>query len=331
MTTIEAQAVRIQGAGGPETLSLGTLEVRAPGATEVLVQIAAAGLNRADVLQRKGLYAAPPGSPKDVPGLEFAGHVVARGSAVTSLREGDPVMGIAGGGAMATHIVMHERELMRIPHGMSIEDAAAVPEAFITAFDALFVQGGLGMGQHVLIHAVGSGVGTAALQLARATGALPIGTSRKADKLARCQPLGLEHGIVTSEGTFADQVKELTHGRLCDVVLDTVGGKYLTENIKALAPQGHMIVIGLLGGAKAELPLGLLVAKRARISGSVLRSRPLEEKIAICQAFERAVLPLLDRKVVKPVVDRVLPMAQIREAHERMESDDSFGKIVMTW
>ncbi len=331
MTTIEAQAVRIQGAGGPETLSIGTLDVRVPGPTEVLVQVAAAGLNRADILQRKGLYAAPPGSPKDVPGLEFAGHIAACGSAVTGLREGDAVMGIAGGGAMATHIVMHERELLRVPHGMSMEDAAAVPEAFITAFDALFVQGALGMGQHVLIHAVGSGVGTAALQLARATGALPIGTSRKPDKLARCQSLGLEHGIVTSDGMFADQVKELTHGRLCEVVLDTVGGKYLTENIRALAPKGHMIVIGLLGGAKAELPLGLLVAKRLRISGSVLRSRPLEEKIAVTQAFERAVLPLLDRKVVKAVVDRVLPMAQIREAHERMESDDSFGKIVMTW
>jgi len=329
--SIQAQAVVIEGAGGPETLSIGSIDVRAPGATEVLVQVAAAGLNRADILQRKGVYPAPPGVNPQVPGLEFAGHVAARGSAVTSLREGDPVMGIAAGAAMATHLVVHERELMRIPHHMSLEHAAAVPEAFVTAFDAMFVQAELGMGQFALIHAVGSGVGTAALQLACAAGAIPIGTSRKAHKLDRCRSLGLVHGIDSSHENFAERVKDITAGRLCDVVLDTVGGKYLTDNLKALAPQGRVIVIGLLGGAKAELPLGLLVAKRARLSGSVLRSRPLEEKIAITQAFARAVLPLLDTKRVVPVVESVLPMAQIREAHARMESDDTFGKLVMAW
>lgn len=327
----QAQAVRIQGAGGPDTLTLGTLDVRAPGPTEVLVRIAAAGLNRADILQRKGVYPAPPGTAPDVPGLEFSGHVAQCGSAVTAVREGDAVMAIAAGASMATHIVMHERELMRIPRGMSLHAAAAIPEAFITAFDAMFVQAGLGMGQHVLIHAVGSGVGTAALQLANATGAIAIGTSRNPDKLKRCHALGLKHGIVTGAGLFADHVKELTGDALCDVVLDTIGGKYLSENLRALAPKGQLVVIGLLGGAKAELALGLLVAKRAQIRGSVLRSRPLEEKIAISQAFARAVLPLLDAGTVKPVVDCVLPMAQIAEAHARMEADDSFGKIVMAW
>lgn len=329
--SIQAQAVIIEGSGGPEALSLGPIEVRAPGATEVLVQVAAAGLNRADVLQRKGVYPAPPGVHPQVPGLEFAGHVVARGSAVTGVREGDAVMGIAAGAAMATHLVVHEREVMRIPRHMSIEHAAAVPEAFITAYDAMFAQAGLGTGQFVLIHAVGSGVGTAALQLACATGAVPIGTSRKADKLERCRSLGLVHGIDTSNESFADRVKELTSGRLCDVVLDTVGGKYLTDNLKAVATKGHIVVIGLLGGAKAELPLGLLVQKRASLTGSVLRSRPLEEKIAITQAFARAVLPLLDDKKVAPVVEAVMPMSAIRDAHARMESDDTFGKLVMTW
>ncbi len=327
----QAQAVRIQGTGGPEALSFGVLEVRDPGPTEVLVQVAAAGLNRADILQRKGVYPAPPGVAADVPGLEFAGHVLARGSAVTSLREGDAVMGITAGAAMATHLIAHEREVMRIPHHMSVRDAAAIPEVFITAFDALFLQADLSIGQHVLIHAVGSGVGTAALQLACATGAIPIGTSRKAEKLERCRPLGLSHGIVTDSELFAERVKELTADRMCDVVLDTIGGKYAAENLKSLAVKGHIVVIGLLGGAKAELPLGLLLAKRARLTGSVLRSRPLEEKIAVTQAFVRAVLPLLDSKIVKPVVESVMPMAQIREAHARMESDDSFGKIVMTW
>ena len=329
--SITARAVRIKSPGGPEVLSIEALTVRYPGPGEVLVEVAAAGLNRADCLQRRGVYPAPLGVAADVPGLEYAGHVAAVGSEVTRFKVGDGVMAIAGGASMATHIVAHEGELLPIPAGLSAVQAAAIPEAFMTAYDALVLQGGMALGQHVLIHAVASGVGTAALQLALATGAIPIGTSRKQDKLTRLKELGLEHAILTSDGTFAEQVRAASKGRLADVILDTVGGKYLGENVKAVALQGRIVVIGLLGGAKAELPLGLLLAKRASITGSVLRSRTLGEKLSLARSFTSAVLPLFERGLLKPVIDDVMPMANIQQAHARMESDDLFGKLVLSW
>jgi putative PIG3 family NAD(P)H quinone oxidoreductase len=331
MATTTARAVRIKSPGGPEVLSLGTLEVRDPGPTEVLVEVVAAGLNRADCLQRRGAYAAPAGTVQDVPGLEYAGRVARIGSEVLTLKVGDRVMAICAGGAMATHIVAHERELVRVPDGIDLPQAAAIPEVFMTAYDALFAQAQLGLGQYALIHAAGSGVGTAALQLTHAAGATAIGTSRKPDKLERLRQLGLEHAIATEDGSFAERVKEITQGRLADVVLDTVGGKYLGENLRAVAVGGTVVTIGLLGGAKAELLLGLLVAKRATLRGSVLRSRPLEQKAALASAFTAAVIPLFARGAVRPVVEDVMPMADIQKAHARMESDELFGKLVLTW
>lgn len=327
----QARAIRITAAGGPEVLSLDRIEVRDPGPTEVLVEIAAAGVNRADCLQRKGVYPAPPGVVPDVPGLEYAGVVAKVGSEVRARKVGDKVMAICAGGAMATHIVAHERELVPVPVGIDLVHAAAIPEVFMTAYDALFLQAGLGMGQYALIHAIGSGIGTAALQLVQATGATAIGTSRKADKLERVKALGLTHGIVTGEARFAERVSELTEGRLAHAVLDTVGASYLAENIKAVAPGGTIVTIGLLGGAKAELPLGLLVAKRAQLRGSVLRSRPLEEKLALAGAFTTAVLPLFAHGKLRPIVEDVMPMAEAQRAHSRMESDALFGKLVLTW
>ncbi len=327
----QARAVRITAPGGPEKLALDTLEVREPGPTEVLVEIVAAGVNRADCLQRKGVYPAPPGAPADVPGLEFAGYVAKVGGEVRARKVGDKVMGICGGGALATHIVMHERELVPVPVGIDLVHAAAIPEVFFTAFDALFVQAGIGLGSTALIHAVGSGIGTAAVQLVLATGGTPIGTSRKADKLERVKALGLEHGIVASEGKFAERVGELSEGRYADAILDTVGASYLAENIKAVAPGGTIVTIGLLGGAKAELPLGLLVAKRAALRGSVLRSRPLEQKIELAVRFTQAVLPLFAHGKLRPIVEDVLPMTEAAAAHSRMESDALFGKLVLTW
>jgi NADPH2:quinone reductase len=326
-----ARAVRIQGPGGPEVLQLAAFEVPAPGPSQVLVEIKAAGLNRADLLQRKGVYPAPPGAPADVPGLEFAGVVAAVGQAVSAVAVGDRVMAITGGGSMASHILMHERELVPIPQNLSFTDAAAVPEVFMTAYDAMLLQGCLGMGQHVLIHAAGSGVGTAAIQLARAVGAVPLGTSRKAEKLERAREFGLVHGIVTSEPVFADRVLELTRKRGVELVLDTIGAKYLGENLRALATSGTIVTIGLLGGVKADLMLGLLVQKRACLRGSVLRSRPLEEKIALAQRFSAAVLPLLASGELRPVVEDVLPMADVQKAHARLEADDTFGKLVLAW
>jgi NADPH:quinone reductase len=327
----QARAVRITAPGGPDALSLDTIEVREPGPTEVLVEIAAAGVNRADCLQRKGVYPAPPGVVADVPGLEFAGYVAKVGSEVRTRKVGDKVMAICAGGALATHIVMHERELVPVPVGIDLVHAAAIPEVFMTAFDALFVQAGIGLGSFALIHAIGSGIGTAALQLVHAAGGIAIGTSRQAEKLERVKTLGLVHGIVTGDAKFADRVGELTAGRFADAVLDTVGASYLAENIKAIAPGGTIVTIGLLGGAKGELPLGLLVGKRATLRGSVLRSRPLEQKIALAHRFSQSVLPLFAHGRLRPIVEDVLPMAEARTAHSRMESDALFGKIVLTW
>ncbi len=325
-----AKVVCIREPGGPEVLAIDERTIREPGPGEVLVEVAAAGLNRADCLQRRGFYPAPPGVAPDVPGLEFAGVVAALGPDVRSVAVGDRVMGICAGAGMSTLLLAHERELVPVPSGMSLTDAAAIPEVFFTAYDALFVQAGLGMGQVALLHAVGSGIGTAALQLCLGAGATPIGTSRSAGKLARCEALGLRHGVLSEGDRFADGVLAVTGGG-AHVVLDTIGAKDLDENVKVVATGGTIVTIGLLGGAKGTLPLGALLAKRARLVGSVLRSRPLEEKAALAQAFRRDVLPLLDDGRVKPVVDAVLPMSEVQEAHRRMEANETFGKIVLAF
>lgn len=324
-----ARAVTITGKGGTEVLALGETEVRDPGPGEVLVEIAAAGLNRADVLQRRGFYPAPRGVVANVPGLEYAGTIAAVGPALSSASVGDRVMGLVAGGGMASHVVVHERELIPVPEGMDLETAAAIPEVFVTAFDALFVQGGLTMGRVALIHAVGSGVGTAAVQLANEAGARPVGTSRTAGKLERCADLGLRDGVLVEDGSFAGKVQDLCGG--ADVILDTVGAAYLEENVRALAPRGRLVVVGLLGGVNGTAPLGLLLGKRATIVGTVLRSRPLEEKAAIARRFSAEVMPMFEQGRLQPVIDRVLPMAEVAAAHERMESNQSFGKIVLRW
>lgn len=313
-------------------LQIERVSVDEPGPGQILVEVAAAGLNRADLLQRRGLYPAPKGAPKEVPGLEYAGHVAAVGDRVHAFAPGDEVMGIVAGGAMATHLVVHEREAIRVPRGLALTHAAAIPEAFITAYDALFEQAELKAGEDVLIHAVGSGVGTAALGLARVTGANAIGTSRTEEKLARCAEIGLAQGIlVESPPRFAEATRELTGGRGADVVLDLVGAAYLGENLDALAPLGRMIVVGLLGGPSAELSMAKLLQKRLRIAGTVLRSRPLEEKAALAQRFARRVVPFFAKGELAPVVDAIVPMTEVQAAHARMERNETFGKIVLTW
>lgn len=325
------KAVLFTGKGGPEIIQYGETTDPAPGRGEVLVRVRAAALNRADLLQRRGLYPPPPGYREDLPGLELAGEVAALGEGVTAWKPGDRVMCITAGEAQAELCAVHERMLLRIPEGMSFEDAAALPEAGITSHDALFTLGGLRPGWPVLIHAVGSGVSTAALQIARAAGATVIGTSRTPEKLERARTLGMDHGVLVGkdEPRFADEVKRLTGRRGCPVVLDFVGGPYAAENLAALAPQGRIVVIGTMGGAKPTLDLGLLMRSRGSVVGTVLRPRPLEEKIAATQAFARDVLPLIAQGKVRPVVDAVLPAAQAREGHERMERNESFGKIVL--
>ncbi len=326
-----ARAVRIQGSGGVEVLSLEDVEIRSPGLHEVLVEVAAAGLNRADILQRKGVYPAPPGEMADVPGLEYAGKVAALGPGVTRIAVGDRVMGIVGGGGMATHVVAHESELVPVPRGLGLVEAAAIPEVFFTAYDALCMQAGLALGERVLLHAVGSGVGTAALQLACAAGAQVLGTSRTQSKLDKCKELGLEAGVLIEDGRFDEAVLEHTGGTGVDIIVDTIGAAYFEDNLRCLAPRGRLILLGLLGGASASAPLGLLLTKRLTVAGSVLRSRTHEEKSLLAQAVTENVLPLFTRGKLRPVVGEIISMENIAVAHQRMEDDENFGKIVLRW
>ncbi len=310
-------------------LSIEGYECRHAGPGEVRVSVAAAGLNRADCLQRRGFYPAPPGAPKDIPGLEFAGTVSDVGEGAR-WSVGDRVMGIVAGGAMATELVVHGRELIPVPANLELHAAAALPEVFATAHDALFGHARLRMGETVLVHAIASGVGTAALQLAHSVGARVVGTSRSTEKLDRCAELGLEFAVNTRSGSFAKEVAALAPTG-CDVVLDTIGAKYLEENLQVLARQGRIVTLGLLGGAKGEINLGALLAKRATWMGSVLRARPLEEKAGLAQIFRREMVPLFERGALVPVVDAVLPMEEVAEAHRRMDHNETFGKIVLTW
>jgi len=325
------KAVVFGGKGGPEVIEWKDTHDPVPARGEVLVRVRAAALNRADLLQRRGLYPPPPGTREDVPGLELAGEIAKVGEGVAGWRPGDRVMAIAAGEAQAEYAVVHERMLLRVPDAMSLEDAGAIPEAGITSHDALFTLGGLRPGWPVLVHAVGSGVSTAAVQIAKAAGATVIGTSRTPEKLERARALGLDHGILVGkeEPRFAEEVKQLTGKRGCPVILDFVGAPYAAENLAAVASGGRIVVIGTMGGAKPTLDLSLLMRARAAILGTVLRPRPLEEKIAATQAFAKDVLPLVAAGKVKPVVDAVLPAAKVREAHERMERNESFGKLVL--
>ncbi|HEX2094092.1 MAG TPA: NAD(P)H-quinone oxidoreductase [Longimicrobiaceae bacterium] len=325
------RAVVIPRPGGPEVLQVVERSVPEPGPGEIRVRVHASALNRADLLQRRGAYPAPPGAPQDIPGLEYAGEVDAVGEGAGLWAVGNRVMGIVGGGGHAEYVVVHEREAIRIPQGLSFEEAAAVPEAFLTAYDALFRRLELEMGERVLIHAVGSGVGTAALQLARAAGALVIGTSRSADKLRRAGELGLDVGIDASKEDVAEALNQATYGSGVHAVVDLVGGKSLETALRGLALGGRVVVVGTVGGSRAEIDLGLLLRRRIRIIGTVLRSRPLEEKISLAREFSKTVLPLLSSGRIRPVVDRVHPFEEIAEAQRRMEANDSFGKIVLRW
>ncbi len=325
-----AKAIRIREPGGPEVLEVGEIEVSNPGANQVLVEVSAAGLNRADCLQRRGFYPAPPGVPADVPGLEFAGVIESVGDGVEAWKPGDRVMGIVGGGAMATRLVTEAAELMPIPEALSFDRAAAIPEVFLTAYDAIVLQGGLERGQSVLLHAVASGVGTAGIQLASVMGATSIGTSRTAHKLPRCTELGLTHAVLVEDGQFASTVKSVAPGGV-DVILDTVGAAYLAQNIQVIAQQGRIIVIGLMGGVKGEMPLGLLLAKRASVHGSVLRSRSPEEKAALTKSFADTMLSKFETGDLNPIIDDVLPMPDIQSAHGRMDANETFGKLVLSW
>lgn len=326
------KAVVITQPGDPEVLEIREVpDPSPPAADQVLVRVRASALNRADILQRKGRYPAPQGFPADIPGLEFAGEVVEVGSEVTTWKTGERVFGITGGGAQAEYLVTPANHLAAIPPNLDWPNAAAVPEVFITAHDALFTQAALQTGETVLIHAAGSGVGTAAIQLTVARGAKAFGTTRSAEKLFRASDFGLNGGIVVGDDPLImiDAIKKLTDDQGVNVILDLVGAGYFEANLKSLAPKGRMMLVGTTSGNQATLNLGIMLTKRLTLRGTVLRARSNEEKAAATEGFARDVLPLLENQTVKPVIDRIYKLAEVREAHRRMESNENFGKIVL--
>ena len=326
------RAAWFAGAGGPEVIEFRDLPRPVPGRGEVAVRVAAAGLNRADLVQRRGAYPAPAGWPAQIPGLEYAGTVESVGEGVTRWRPGDRVMGLVGGGGMAESLVVHEAEAMAVPPHLELTDAAAIPEAFLTAYDALVHRARLARGESVLLHAVGSGVGTAAVQLCRMLGVHAAGTSRSADKLARLAALGLDEAIDTSRAGFREQLREPV-----DAVIDVLGGPALADNLAVLRPRGRLVVLGFLLGSRAEADLGVVLRHRLEIIGSAMRSRGLAERAALVAEFVEQVLPRFSTgadgtpPTLVPVVDRALPMSELGVAHRLMERNETFGKLVLRW
>ena len=316
--------------GEPEVLRLGEAPDPEYGPEDVLVRVHATALNRADLLQRSGRYPQPGPRPSyEIPGLEFAGTVEAIGSRVTQHRSGDRVMGLLAGGGYAGLVATHERMALPVPEALSLEEAAAIPEVFLTAFDALFPQARLALGEQVLVHSGGSGVGTAAIQLARVAGARVLTTTGSDEKAARARELGAAVAINYNRDTFAEAVLRATDGHGADVILDFVGGPYLEQNLACAAPCGRIVFIGTMGGATAPINLGIIMQKRLQLYGTVLRARPIEEKIALTQAFHKHALPLLTQGAIKPVVDRIFALEDAPAAHEYMASNANFGKIVL--
>lgn len=322
------RAVVLTAFGGPEVLRITEVPDPTPGPDEVLVDVAATALNRADILQRKGFYPNPFPTEHDIPGMEFSGTVAAVGSRVTAWRVGDEVMGIVAGGAYAERLVIHERQAMRIPRTVALVDAAAIPEVFITAWDGLVVQGGLTSGRWALVHAIASGVGTAAIQICHSVGARVMGTC-STSKVEQVRALGADVVVDYTKEDFVEQAQRMTDGRGVDVILDPVGGDYLDRNVASLALKGRIIQIGLMAGV-GSFNLGALLPKRASLIGSVLRARPLEEKVAISQRFAAEMLPLFDSGDMKPIVDRRYSLAEIAEAHAYLESNANVGKVVVS-
>lgn len=336
---IPTRAIVLASHGGPEVLRISEAPDPVPGPSDVLVVVRAAGVNRADLAQREGHYP-PPGPPvrHEIPGLEFAGTVRSVGSQVQRHRVGDRVFGLLPGGGYAEAVATHERLAMPTPAGLSDEEAAALPEAFLTAFDALFSQAGLRPGESLLVHAIGSGVGTAALQLGRWAGATVYGTARSPKKCRQAMAMGAALAVPTGEGAgdFVAALEAARGGRGIDVILDLVGGSYLAANLAALGPLGRMVTLATVGGRRAEVDLGLVMAKRLHLTGSGLRGRGVEEKIALTQAFERQALPAVApggadgaTTGLHAVLDRVLPWTEAAQAHRILDAGQAFGKMVL--
>ena len=322
-------AIEITSPGGPEVLKPGTRPVPKPGSGEVLIAVGAAGINRPDVFQRKGHYDPPPGAP-DIPGLEVAGTVAALGPDVTDLQVGDAVCALVAGGGYAEFCTAPAVQCLPIPAGMSVVEAAALPETFFTVWSNVFDRGMLKSGETLLVHGGSSGIGTTAIQLGKAAGARVFTTAGSAEKCAACEKLGADRAINYREEDFAAVVKELTGGKGVDVVLDMVGGDYIPRSISCMAPDGRHVSIAFLRGSKAEIDFNRVMRSRLTLTGSTLRPRPIADKAAIAGRLKEHVWPKLSDGTIRPVIHATFPLAEAAAGHALMESSQHIGKIVLT-
>jgi putative PIG3 family NAD(P)H quinone oxidoreductase len=322
-------AIAIRAPGGPEVLVPEERPLPVPGQGEILVKVAAAGVNRPDVMQRQGLYPPPKGAP-DIPGLEIAGEVAALGAGVTRWKIGDKVMALVVGGGYADYCLAHEGHALPVPSPLSMVEAAAVPETFFTVWHNVFERGALKSGETLLVHGGTSGIGTAAIQLAKAFGAKVFTTAGSAEKCAFCRKLGADLAINYKTEDFVAAIKDASGGKGADVILDIIGGGYIERNYEAAAVEGRIVQIAFQGSAKAEVNFMRLMLKRLHHTGSTLRSRSVADKAAMARAIEAKVLPLMAQGRVKPVIDSTFPLTQAAAAHVRIESGAHIGKIVLT-
>jgi putative PIG3 family NAD(P)H quinone oxidoreductase len=321
------RAVVIPQYGGPEVLEVREVPDPTPGPDEIRVRVAHTACNRADTLQRMGGYPDPHRREHEIPGLEYAGTVESVGERVTAWQAGDRVMGIEAGACYAELVVTHERQALPVPDGIDLADAASIPEVFLTAWDALVVQGGLTSGRWALVHAGASGVGTAAIQIVRAIGA-HIAVTCSAAKGDACRDLGADLVLERSPADWSAALKEARPGGV-DVILDVVGGDEVDRNLASVRPEGTIVQVGLMGGGRTSVNLGLLLVRRVHWIGTTLRARPLEQKIAVCQRFANEILPLFDDGLLRPVVDSRYSLDDIVDAHRHMEANANIGKILI--
>jgi len=325
----EMTVVEIAAPGGPEQLKTARRPIPEPAAGEVLVRVAAAGVNRPDVMQRQGRYPPPPGA-SDLPGLEIAGDIVALGTGVSGVKVGDRVTALLPGGGYAEYAVAAAPLCLPVPKGLNMVEAAALPETYFTVWTNLFDRGGLKAGETVLIHGGTSGIGTTAIQLATAWGARVFATAGTDEKARACERLGAVRGIDYRTEDFVEVIRRETADRGVDVILDLVGGSYLARNLETAAVEGRLVIISLIGGARAEINLLTIMSKRLTLTGSTLRARTVEQKAAVAEAVHRNIWPLLSAGRVRPVIHATFPLADAGEAHRLMETSKHIGKIVLT-
>jgi NADPH2:quinone reductase len=323
------RVIEISAAGGPEVLIVGSRPKPVAGAGEVLIEVAAAGVNRPDVMQRKGMYPPPPGA-SDIPGLEVAGTVVALGEGVASLAVGDQVCALVTGGGYAEFCVAPEVQCLPVPRGLTMIEAASLPENYFTVWTNVFDRGRLARGESLLVQGGSSGIGVSAIQIAHALGSRVFATAGSPAKCAACERLGAERAINYRTEDFVEVTKSATGGRGVDVILDMIGGEYVPREIAALAEEGRLVLISTMGGAKAEIDLRAVMGRRLSITGSTLRVRPVEFKGGVARSLRANVWPLLESGAVKPVVHATFPLERASEAHRLMESSEHIGKIVLT-